>query len=158
MSVNLTRKLRTQLMRDKKSYSFSHDLSKEEAISQGHLEYQTWYNALPASIRNIQDGQSFHPAFLSFQSVYMKLHKLCVQRAHSLQLQHELPKWLDLLASTITSGQGNKRRNSQPSLLRISTGNRIPHPKIPPSARILSCRLHGDTLRFHCCSCTSRFI
>jgi hypothetical protein len=156
VSVNLTRKLRTQLMRNKKSYSFSHDLSKEEAISQGHLEYQTWYNALPASIRNIQDGQSFHPAFLSFQSVYMKLHKLCVQRAHCLQLQHELPKWLDFLAAAITSRQGNERRNSQSNLLRISSSNRIPDSKIPSSARIVSRRLHGDTFGFHCCSCTSR--
>ncbi|EEU34528.1 uncharacterized protein NECHADRAFT_88022 [Fusarium vanettenii 77-13-4] len=47
-------------------YSFSNPLSKDDAISKGHVTFMTWFNSLPQSMRQVSKGQDFHPSFLSF--------------------------------------------------------------------------------------------
>ncbi|KAH8667706.1 hypothetical protein BGZ61DRAFT_311964, partial [Ilyonectria robusta] len=47
-------------------YAFSHASTKEDATSEGHLNYISWFSSLPNTMKDISNGKPFHPSFLSF--------------------------------------------------------------------------------------------
>ncbi|KAL2826614.1 hypothetical protein BDW59DRAFT_160804 [Aspergillus cavernicola] len=51
-------------------YSFADDVSKDDATSDGHLKYITWFASLPASMKDVLNGKTFHPSFLSFHIAF----------------------------------------------------------------------------------------
>lgn len=54
-----------KLMRSR--YAFSHASTKEDATSEGHLKYISWFSSLPNTMKDISNRKPFHPSFLSFQ-------------------------------------------------------------------------------------------
>ncbi|KAL4793196.1 hypothetical protein BDV19DRAFT_391418 [Aspergillus venezuelensis] len=47
-------------------YRFSDDIPKDDAISNGHMQFLSWFASLPTSIKDVAAGRSFHPSFLAF--------------------------------------------------------------------------------------------
>ncbi|KAJ9209724.1 hypothetical protein DTO166G4_8675 [Paecilomyces variotii] len=47
-------------------YGFPDNITKDDAISDGHMKFITWFASLPTSMKNIPAGKGFHPSFLAF--------------------------------------------------------------------------------------------
>ncbi|KAJ5578456.1 uncharacterized protein N7459_007420 [Penicillium hispanicum] len=51
-------------------YSFTTSIPQDRVISEGHVRYMSWYQSLPPCIRDMKNGRSYHPTFLSFHMAF----------------------------------------------------------------------------------------